>query len=59
MKTGDKAIVDPKLTGLSYWIEGIINKIRNNPFLGKEIALKDNSGNIYFDAEKFFKPISK
>ena len=40
MKTGDKAIVDPKLTGLGYWVEGIIIKIRNNPFLGKEIALK-------------------
>ncbi len=59
MKTGDKAIVDPKLTGLGYWIEGIIIKIRNNPFLGKEIALKDNFGNIYFDAVKYFKPITK
>ncbi|MDQ5928570.1 MAG: hypothetical protein QG594_344, partial [Bacteroidota bacterium] len=36
MKIGDKAIVDPKLTGLSNWIEGIIIKIRNNPYLGKE-----------------------
>jgi hypothetical protein len=59
MKTGDKAIVDPKLTGLSHWIEGIIIKIRNNPFLGKEIVLKDNLGNIYFDSAKYFKTVSK
>ena len=55
MKTGDKAIIDPKLTGLNSWIEGIVIKIRNNPFLGREIALKDSKGNIYFDAEKYFK----
>jgi hypothetical protein len=59
MKTGDKATVDPKVTGLNYWIEGVIIKIRDNPFLGKEIALKDNAGNIYFDSVKYFKAISK
>ena len=55
MKTGDKAIVDPKLTGLNHWIEGVIIKIRNNAFLGKEVVVKDNLGNIYFDAIKYFK----
>ena len=55
MKTGDKVFVDPKVTGLNSWIEGIIIKIRNNPFLGKEIAIKDNKGNIYFEAAKYFK----
>ena len=59
MKTGDIAMVDPKLTGKSNWIEGIIIKIRNNPFLGKEIAIKDNNGFIYFVAAKYFKLVSK
>lgn len=59
MKTGDKAMIDPKVTGLNNWIEGIIIKIRSNPFLGKEIAIKDNKGNIYFDAAKYFKTVSK
>jgi hypothetical protein len=59
MKTGDKALLDPKVTGLSTWIEGIIIKIRNNPFLGKEIAIKDNNGNIYFEAAKYFKIVTK
>ena len=59
MKIGDKVIVDPKLTGLSNWIEGIIIKIRNNPYLGKEIVFKDYSGVIYFDSIKYFKPVSK
>ena len=59
MKTGDKALIDPKVTGLNVWIEGIIIKIRNNPFLGKEIAIKDNKGNIYFESAKYFKLVSK
>lgn len=59
MKTGDKALADPKLTGLNYWVEGVVIKKRNNPFLGEEIAIKDSLGNIYFDAAKYFKPISK
>jgi len=59
MKTGDKALIEPKITGLSNWIEGIIIKIRNNPFLGKEIAIKDSKGNIYFDLAKYFKIVTK
>lgn len=59
MKTGDIAFVDPTITGLNHWIEGVIIKIRNNPFLGTEIAIKDKNGNIYFDAEKYFKPIAR
>ena len=58
MKTGDKALIDPKVTGLNIWIEGVIIKIRNNPFLGREIVIKDNIGQIYFEAEKYFKKIN-
>ena len=57
MKTGDKALADPKITGLNYWLEGVVIKIRNNPFLGKEIAIKDALGNIYFDIERYFKAV--
>lgn len=59
MKIGEYAKIDPRITGLKSWIEGVIIKIRNNPFLGKEIAVKDANGVIYFDAEKYFKPVSK
>lgn len=55
MKNGDKAMADPKITGLNYWVEGEIIKIRNDPFLGKIIAIKDNKGNIFFDSIKYFK----
>lgn len=59
MKTGDIAFIDPKITGLKKWIEGVVIKIRNNPFIGKEIAVKDSNGVIYFDAEKYFKSVSE
>jgi hypothetical protein len=55
MKTGEIAKVSPELTGLANWIEGLIIKIRKNPFLGQEIAVKDNDGRIFFGEEKYFK----
>ena len=55
MKTGDKAIVDPKLTGLDTWIEGKVIDIENNPFKGIVIAIEDESGRIFFGEEKYFK----
>lgn len=55
MKEGQKAKVSPELTGLTEWIEGLIIKIRKNPFLGIEIAIKDSKGQIYFGEEKYFK----
>jgi hypothetical protein len=59
MKVGETAKIDPKITGLKKWIEGVIIKIRQNPFIGKEIAVKDAHGVIYFDSEKYFKPVNK
>ena len=56
MKVGEKAKVDPRITGLKTWVEGVIIKIRKNPFVGREIVIKDAHGVIYFDEEKFFKP---
>ena len=55
MKTGDKAIADPKLTGLDTWVKGIVIEIYNNPFKGVIIAIKDELGQIFFGEEKYFK----
>ena len=55
MKEGDKAKASPELTGLTEWVEGIVIKVRNNPFLGTEIAIKDNLGRIFFGEAKYFK----
>lgn len=56
MKTGQKVKVSPALTGLSEWIVGKIIKIRKNPFVeGKEVAIKDELGRIFFGEEKYFK----
>ena len=58
MKTGDKAAIDPKISGLNSWIEGVIIKTRNNPFIGNENVLKSKSGRIYFNSEIYFKQIN-
>lgn len=55
MKKGDKAIVDPKLTGLDVWVKGEVIDIEINPFKGIVIAIKDEEGRIFFGEEKYFK----
>ncbi len=59
MKVGQKAMVDPRITGLKNWIEGIIIKIRLNPFIGKEVIVKSKDGHIYFDSEQYFKSVEE
>jgi hypothetical protein len=59
MKTGDKAKVDPNLTGMDEWIEGIVIDVKNNPFKGTIIAIKDNLNRIFFGEEKFFKLLNQ
>lgn len=55
MKTGDKAIADPKLTGLDVWIKGEVIDVEKNPFKGIVIAIKDGKGRIFFGEQKYFK----
>ena len=55
MVIGEKAKVNPILSGLSDWVEGVIIKIFKNPFLGDEIAVKDDKGYIYYGEKKYFK----
>ena len=55
MKTGDKVIADPKLTGLDTWVKGEVIDVEINPFKGVVIAIKDKLGRIFFGEEKYFK----
>lgn len=59
MKTGDKAEVDPKLTGLDEWVEGTVIDIEKKPFRGLVIAIKDKLGRIFFGEEEYFKLIEQ
>ncbi len=59
IKNGAKAKVDPKLTGLNEWIEGVIIDVENNPFKGIVIAIKDQMGRIFFGEEKYFQLINQ
>ena len=55
-KVGDIVEVSPGLTLLKEWISGIVIKIFKNPFIGDEIAIKDDQGRIFFGEKEFFKP---
>ena len=56
-KVGDIVEVSPELTLLKEWISGIVIKIFKNPFIGDEIAIKDDQGRIFFGEKEFFKPV--
>ena len=56
-KVGDILEVSPELTLLKEWISGIVIKIFKNPFIGDEIAIKDDQGSIFFGEKEFFKPV--
>ncbi len=58
-KVGDLVKVSPDLTNLKDWIIGNIINIRENPFLGTEIAIKDNLGRIFFGDAIFFHSLDK
>ena len=55
IKNGDKLAVDPRLTGLDIWVDGVVIDIEKNPFKGVVIAIKDSLGRIFFGESKYFK----
>ena len=57
MSKGQYAYVSPELTGLTENIKGEVINIRQNPFLGQEIAVRDDTGRIYFGESKYFTSI--
>lgn len=54
MSKGQYVVVSPELTGLTENVTGEIINIRQNPFLGTEIAARDSSGRVYFGESKYF-----
>ena len=57
MSKGQYAVASPELTGLTENVTGEVINIRNNPFLGEEIAIRASDGSIYFGASKYFHSI--
>ena len=54
-KVGDIVELSTDLTMLKDWITGTVIKIFKNPFIGDEIAIKDNQGRIFFGVKDYFK----
>lgn len=57
MSKGQYAIASPEITGLSESVKGEIIDVRENPFLGEEIAIQAQDGSIYFGESKYFQAI--
>ena len=54
MSKGQFAVASPELTGLSEGVKGEVINVRQNPFLGQEIAIRDASGRVFFGESKYF-----
>lgn len=55
MKEGDKALVDPKLTGLDSWILGEVIDVESTLFEVLSLLSKINLVVYFFGEEKYFK----
>ena len=54
MTQGQFAYANPAITGLTESVRGEIIKVRENPFLGSEIAIRDANGRIFFGPSHYF-----
>jgi hypothetical protein len=58
MKIGDWVLIAPDVTHQEKWISGKVIETRNNPFVGEVITARTEDGNVYFDKEYNFKPLT-
>ncbi len=55
MKTGDRVLISPQVTGRMEWTEATIIEVEKNPFVGIVITAKADDGEIFFEKEDMFK----
>lgn len=58
IKVGDKVWISPDLTRLPEWVQGTVIEVENNPFVGVVISAETEDGNVFFEREDMFKPLS-
>mgnify|MGYP007048165094 CR=1 FL=1 len=58
MKKGDRVLISPDVTHQTNWIEGEIIKIEDNSFVGKVISAQTDNGDVFFNYQNMFVPIS-
>ena len=58
MKNGDRVLISPDVTHQTNWIEGEIIKIEDNSFVGKVISAQTDNGDVFFNYQNMFVPIS-
>ncbi|MFD1166587.1 hypothetical protein ACFQ2C_13310 [Sphingobacterium daejeonense] len=49
MKTGDRVLVAPQVTGREDWTEATITEVEQNPYVGIGITAKVDNGEIFFE----------
>ncbi|MGC4129566.1 MAG: transcriptional regulator [Bergeyella sp.] len=55
MKTGDRVLIAPQVTGRADWTEATVIEVEQNPYVGTVITAKADDGEIFFEKEDMFK----
>ncbi len=55
MKTNDRVLISPQVTGRPDWIEATVIEIEKNPYVGIVITAKADDGETFFEREDMFK----
>lgn len=55
MKTGDRVLIAPQVTGRADWTEATITEVEQNPYVGIVITAKADDGEIFFEKRDMFR----
>lgn len=55
MKTSDRVLISPQVTGREDWTEATVIEVEKNPYVGIVITAKADDGEIFFEKEDMFK----
>lgn len=55
MKTGNRVLISPQVTGRADWTEATIIEVEKNPYVGTVITARADDGEIFFEKEDMFK----
>jgi hypothetical protein len=57
IRTGERVLIAPDLTGADKWLSGNVIEVEQNTFVGYVITAEAEDGDIYFGRDYSFKKI--
>ncbi len=55
MKTGDRVLIAPQVTGRTDWTEATVTEVEQNPYVGIVITARADDGEVFFEKKDMFR----